>query len=359
MKLDSLSLPSGKVAGVKLCDNLTGEVRDMVEKFEDHLLQDASLWTDLENEAAKIRTYNDPMLSSKAGYISFLKQLYQSGVLSFTSSCRGRVGAFCVSKKPKVVDGKTVQRQRLVLDCRAVNLQFRDPPRTELGSLASLSEVTIPDGECMYLATADICDCFYACEGPPGLECFFCLSHDVSINDVWDITQGSFDCSALVSGKCSPCIKVLPMGFNWSFYLVQVLHEQACLSALGLDRSTVFLDGHPSPILTSHGCCSMPYCDNVHVISLNPELCQRGKDDVASKLESMGFTLHEHTSADTLTQTLGGLVDGSVGEVRATPSRMWSLIFAFEYMVDAVVSTELVQRLLGHAMGVCCTTVQV
>lgn len=82
MKLDSLSLPSGKVAGVKLCDNLTGEVRDMVEKFEDHLLQDASLWTDLENEAAKIRTYNDPMLSSKAGYISFLKQLYQSGVLS-------------------------------------------------------------------------------------------------------------------------------------------------------------------------------------------------------------------------------------------------------------------------------------
>lgn len=175
MKLDSLSLPSGKVAGVKLCDNLTGEVRDMVEKFEDHLLQDASLWTDLENEAAKIRTYNDPMLSSKAGYISFLKQLYQSGVLSFTSSCRGRVGAFCVSKKPKVVDGKTVQRQRLVLDCRAVNLQFRDPPRTELGSLASLSEVTIPDGECMYLATADICDCFYACEGPPGFRVFLLL----------------------------------------------------------------------------------------------------------------------------------------------------------------------------------------
>ena len=147
------------------------------------------------------------------------------------------------------------------------------------------------------------------------------------------------------------------MGFNWSFYLVQVLHEQACLSALGLDRSTVFLDGHPSPILTGHGCCSMPYCDNVHVISLNPELCQRGKDDVASKLESMGFTLHEHTSADTLTQTLGGLVDGSVGEVRATPSRMWSLIFAFEYMVDAVVSTELVQKVM--LWGSAATTVQV
>ena len=65
---------------------------------------------------------------------------------------------------PKLVHGKTVQRQRLVLDCRAVNLQFREPPRTELGSLASPSEVQIPEGSDLYMATADICDCFYACD---------------------------------------------------------------------------------------------------------------------------------------------------------------------------------------------------
>lgn len=93
MKLDSLSLPSGKVAGVGLCDNLVGEVRDMVVDYENHLLQDASLSTDLEGEAAKIKTYNDPLLSSKSGYMSFLKQLFKRGVLSFTNSCRGRVGA--------------------------------------------------------------------------------------------------------------------------------------------------------------------------------------------------------------------------------------------------------------------------
>lgn len=354
MQLDSLSLPSGNVAGVTLADNLTGEVRNMVEDFENHLLQDASLWTDLEDEAAKIRTYNDPLLSSKSGYMSFLKQLYKSGVLSFTSCCRGRVGAFCVSKKPKLVEGKMVQRQRLVLDCRAVNLQFREPPRTELGSLASLAEVTIPEGECMYLSTSDICDCFYACVGPPGLENYFCFSHDVSVNDIHEITQGHFDVSGLNPQKICPCLRVLPMGFNWSFFLVQALHEAACISSLDLNRSSIFLDGHPSPVLAKDGCCSMPYCDNVHVLSLSPELCQSGKDAVVEKLESMGFTLHEHTSAETLTQTLGGLVDGSVGEVRATPRRMWSLIYAFEYIADAVVSTELVQRLLGHAMGVCC-----
>lgn len=189
-----------------------------------------------------------------------------------------------------------------MLDCRAVNLQFKDPPRTELGSLASLSEVTIPEGECMYLATSDICDCFYACEGPPGLEDLFCLFYDVFMDDVKEITNGGWDYSGLHDGRISPCIKVLPMGFNWSFYLVQILHEQACVEALKLDRSSIFLDGHPAPLLSNHSCCSMPNCDNVHVLSLNPELCQRGKDVVVSKLESMGFTLHEHTSAETLTQ---------------------------------------------------------
>ena len=41
------------------------------------------------------------------------------------------------------------------------------------------------------------------------------------------------------------------------------------------------------------------------------------------------------------------------GQVRGTPRRMWSLIYAFEYISTAVVSREAVQRLLGHAMRVC------
>lgn len=61
----------------------------------------------------------------------------------------------------------------------------------------------------------------------------------------------------------------------------------------------------------------------------------------------MGFTWHEHTSANTVTQTLGGIVDGNTGQVRGTPLRMWSLIYAFEYLSNATVSTELVQRSLG------------
>ncbi len=353
MKLNELSLPGGKVAGVSLSDNLSGAVKHMVDSFEDFMLQDASVWTDLEAEASALQPFTDPLLADRKEYLAFLKKLFVCGVLSFTQNCRGRVGAFCVSKKPKIIDGKTMNRQRLVLDCRAVNLQFKDPPRTELGSLASLSDLHIPDGSCLFVSTADIRDCFYACDLPAGMEQFFCLHQDISVEEARDIAGSHFDFDTWSGGFAIPCIKVLPMGFNWSFYLVQVLHEQASVDSLGIDRTKDFLDGHPAPYVDSVSCATMPYCDNVHVLSFSSSLCQEGKDRIVEKLEGMGFELHEHTSASTLTATLGGIIDGQLGHIRCSNSRIWSLIFAFEYCCNHKVSVELVQRLLGHAMFAC------
>lgn len=353
MQLGHMSLPSGKVAGVDLHEHLDDKLRDVVSDFENHMLQDASVWTEIEDQAARLTPYNDPLLKQRSGYLSFLRKLHECGVLCFSSRCRGRVGAFCVSKKPKVVDNKVVNRQRLVLDCRAVNLQFKDPPRTHLGSLSSVAEAVIPPGEKLYVATADICDCFYACHLPTGMEEFFGLYSDVSFQEAVEISGGTIAEDAISWDRIVPCISVLPMGFNWSFYLVQAIHEAAALSALGKDRSSLFLDSAPAPLLSSSSCSTMPYCDNVHVLSLSSQLCQAGKVLVCKRLEDMGFVLHEHTSAACLTQTLGGVIDGDIGEVRCSSKRVWSLIFAFTYITTHVASRELVQRLLGHAMVAC------
>jgi hypothetical protein len=70
-------------------------------------------------------------------------------------------------------------------------------------------------------------------------------------------------------------------------------------------------------------------------------------------LRSAGFELHEEVGASTLFPTLGGVVAGVEGAVKPSSNRLWNLIFAFEYASEAVVSTDLVQRLLGHAMVVC------
>ena len=69
----------------------------------------------------------------------------------------------------------------------------------------------------------------------------------------------------------------------------------------------------------------------------------------------MGFPLHEEEDAKSVFQTVGGVIDGdeAKGEIRTTTSRAWNLIFAFEFLCFHVVSVDLVQRLLGHAMVIC------
>ena len=163
----------------------------------------------------------------------------------------------------------------------------------------------IPPGQSLFVATADICDCFYACHLPPGMEEFFGLFSNISFKEACEISGGAVPDDAQNWPCIVPCISVLPMGFNWSFYLVQAIHEFATLKALGKDRGSLFLDCAPAPSLSTTSCSSMPYCDNVQVLSLSPQLCQEGKEQVCKSLSDMGFVLDEHTSASTLTQTLG------------------------------------------------------
>ncbi len=353
MDLKSLSLPSGKVAGVDLGVSLDGDIKEVVMNFEDRMLQEPGNWMDLQEIASSIRTYDDPLLRKRSGYLSFLKRLYDAGVLDFTSTCRGRVGAFAVSKKPKFEGGKRIDRQRLVLDCRATNLQFKPPPVTRLGSLASLGEMELPNGESLYIAGADIKDCFYGCKCPPGLMDFFCLKSDVSPDEVAIITGGNkYD--FLGWHRICPCISVLPMGFNWSFYLIQALHEQISLRALGISDEWLIRDSHPPPLLHGKQAATMPYCDNVHSLSLDARACQDGVDRINGALTSSGFELHEEVNAASFFPTLGGEVDGEQGTVRPTKERVWNLILAFEFVsTSPSVSPGLIQRLLGHSMVVC------
>ena len=129
------------------------------------MLQDANNWSWLCEEAQSIRAYNDPALRDKQFFLRFLGGLQMAGVLDFTTTVRGRVGSFCVSKKPKEVDGRMIERQRLILDCRQVNLSCRAPPVTELGSLPAV-DIEIPDNETLFVSGGGIKDCFYACRLP-------------------------------------------------------------------------------------------------------------------------------------------------------------------------------------------------
>ena len=94
----------------------------------------------------------------------------------------------------------------------------------------------------------------------------------------------------------------------------------------------------------------MPYCDNTHVLSLDANLAQEGKEILQKKLEKLGFSMHEDVSATEYFPTLGGVIDGGGGCVRSSPIRFWNLQKACEFIATQPVSSFLVQQMLGHAM---------
>ena len=347
LQFSQLSLFSVGTAGVDLVSAVDESIRDVVVDFENRMLQDEDTWTCISRDAAHLKPYSDPSLHDRSKYLEFLRLLFDRGILSFSRHCRGRVGAFTVSKKDKIVDGVVKKRQRLVLDCRQTNLLFKPSPHTELGSLASLAELTLQPSQQLYISGADIQDCFYAVHIPETMMRYFCLEFDISSEEVRTVTGGSF---SDVGGPISPCINVLPMGFSWSFFLVQHIHQSAVLRSLSISEQDLFLDGRPPPHISSSGIYSMPYCDNIHSISSDKSSCNEGKQRIVSELAGQGFTIHEEEDASTLFNTLGGVVDGDSGRVGMTSRRAWDLIHAFEYVAEHVVSREVVQKLLGHAM---------
>eukprot|EP00435_Cladocopium_sp_Y103_P070321 s689_g35.t1 len=355
MDLDVMSLPVMGRSGVSVEEVLQGRAGQLLRNPEEMMLQDASNWSWLSEEASKIKTYNDPALRDKKFFLRYLKRLQGAGVLDFSHGARGRVGSFCVSKKAKEVNGVLQPRQRLILDCRQVNLVFRAPPVTELGSLPAVCDLFIPDGETLYISGGDIKDCFYACKLPANLRDYFCLSWDVTVGEAIDILGGSYDGQfehLRLEDTISPCISVFPMGFSWSFYLVQCLQVQACLNSSKQPASSIILDSRPPPPLERRGVVSMPYCDNTHSLSLDSDVAEQGKEELSQVLQDWGFELHEEVGATSYFQTLGGIIDGSAGVVKPTPQRFWNLKMAFKYAAEHPVSSDLIRRLLGHAMVV-------
>ena len=355
MKLEFLSIPEVEGDGVDISSRLAGAPGEYLRDPKKLMLQDADNWGAVSDEVRKIRTYDDPQLRQIAFYKRFLSKLKKAGLLAFSRGAAGRVGAFVVRKKPKEVNGELRERQRLILDCRRVNALFRAPPVTELGSLAAVGDLFIPPDADLYISGGDIRDCFYACRLPDELLQYFCFSFDITVAEAaqingGDIPPGLEDLPA--DTMVSPGLNVLPMGFSWSFYLVQALHVQACIDSLGGSADRLVLDARPPPSLSSSTTLSMPYCDNTHILSLRADASQDGKDRVKETLQGWGFDVHEEVSATTLFPTLGGVIDGQAGLVRASSERIWRLRRVCHYMLSHPVSSKMVQQVLGHSMVV-------
>ena len=353
-----VSLPDGSLNPVMLADVLA-------EKTMGHLILSSMLADDdtvLERrEFGAAPQYTDEAMRGDPGLLrDFSLRLLECGVAGVTSVKKDTVSPFFVKKKG--------DKQRLVLDCRRVNEIFRRPPSPDLGGGECFSRLCTVEREgratgtvgptegdaCaeqrkkVYFADADIKNCFYQC-GMPGDWCdYFVL---LEVDRAWLISHGF---STMINGEALPAagplyiaLKVLPMGWTWSFYIVQALHEQL-LDECGIDTSRCQAGGWPTPPL-GEGPVAQPYCDNLQVLGYSADEVNTRLDKLVAHFSAKGFELHEVEYARTVAQPLGCHIDGIDHVAGPKPERAWRLKAAFEWLSSGrVVTGKQVQKLLGH-----------
>lgn len=179
----------------------------------------------------------------------------------------------------------------MVLDCRRVNQHVRKPPVPDMGSGECLHRLESPPGPPVSIGTADIRNCFYQCGIPAAwwaefvgfsaLECAEVKSWG-AVADIWGEPISEF-------GSIRPVFVVLPMGWSWSFWIVQALHAQF-LDEAGFPSSRVVANAWPPPLLDRRP-IALPHCDNLTILGLDG--CA-----VDEELESlMGFSARRALSS--------------------------------------------------------------
>ena len=341
-----VSLPECGSAPVPLHEVLDAEGRDLLEGSFDSMLLDDEEWGEVIEHETPIKPYMDTTLQNDPiKYGQFVKDLWEKGMLRFTSEPKDLVTPFFVVKK----NGKL----RFILDCRGVNKRFRPPPALALAAGSSWSQVSIPKGSKMFVAQSDIKDYFYSLELPHALQPLFCLPPlPSSVVQEWSSTLQGLPSSP--SGWVWPMLQVLPMGWSWAMYFAQRVHQHLCLEATGLSMSQVLVEGRPAPDMSKEGVVLIPYADNLNVAGLNQNEVQHVKDTVVKHLRDKGFRVHEETEASTTAVSLGFLIDGEHGVICPIPERLDRVLSAFTWLsMEPRVSGKAVERVIGHAVHFC------
>ncbi|CAK0894772.1 unnamed protein product [Prorocentrum cordatum] len=278
--------------------------REYLLHFEARMLRSADEWGRIVETEPPITPYMDEYLRKHDdAYVTFVGDLVSAGMVSFTFNPKDLVTPFFVSKK----NGQ----QRLVRGARIPNRVCLQDDVDETGSFK----------ETLYCAQADIRNYFYALGLREELGLFF------SLPPVPEAMLSQWGCSAVDSpqvergGWVWPFLSVVPMGWNWAFWLGQRCNVFRCLQAASVGPERLLTDHGPVPSLGAGRPRLLPYCDNINVVGTDPHQCDNMLDDIISSWTSFGVEIHEVVRASSTFSSLGRLVDGVQGMVFSRPER--------------------------------------
>ena len=330
-----LSLPTGEVPPVPLHTLLGGDGMKIVEDFiSTRLLQKNEALRNLRRTGV-VKCYSDPRLLEARVYKSFVRRLWDGGLVEFTSEePTEKVEVFFVRKK----DG----RLRMVVDCRRSNEWFAPPDKVNLATAEVLSRIDLGGTDCdLYISTADLKDAFYHFELPLQLRPYFGM-RPLSAGDLGITSLGGKAIRA--SSLVFPRLKVLPMGWTHALWWCQNIHQRI-VSGVGATADKCLEDRASVP---SPECMHLEYVDNFVCIGTAKEEVEALAAAGVQALRDKGLVVHEVASGEGNIKVLGWCFQGK--KLRPLSHRVWRLIAAIRFLLDrGTCSGKQLEKVLGHA----------
>ncbi len=355
---------------------------DAAEKIRDPykwiVKDEASLVADCDS-GKPLKPYWDPVLrSSRKHMLGFLKILHRSGLLTWRTRIRSRVGCFFVLKKDKI-------SRRLVIDARVTNACHRRPPRSALAIPAALAELNFsdealhlgdplddadgvpgliddpveldelpagfgaqpsgsadgdledPDDPCGF--SIDLCDGFYQYTAEQvaswfGLDVVMtaadvCAEFELDGVPVLDELSGVVTVYSDLT-LLEAAFAGLAMDWSWALYFCHDSLASSMMEAMrevGLPPILVGDRGRPA-MVTRRRAAAAPYVDNGNVLAATPGSGARLHQAVIRVLRRRGFELHDEHVAERSFQFLGLVFSGGRRRLGHVPARSWRLFFA-------------------------------
>ena len=201
----------------------------------------------------------------------------------------------------------------------------------------------------LYIAQTDIKDYFYSIGLPEELRPYFTFPQV----DLKKICPEDPRCRG-VEGPVliQPCMKVVPMGWNWAMYIAQRAHQHQAMLAAKVGVESVVVDGRPVPPLDEKNhTLLIPYADNLNIVRIDKQKVQNMKNVITDHMNSIGFITHEEQSAETRAEALGFLVDGQGGRILPRPHKRDRARKVLLWLArQPKVSGQMIERVIGHCI---------
>ena len=251
---------------------------------------------------------------------------------------QGVLGIFFVRKKSGQL--------RLIFDTRKMNLDFRDPPKTDLPSADAFTRVETPVNEEFYIGSGDLANAFYTLSVPQDLAERFTLP---TIEASMIEPNLAAQLGVQSGGQVLPYLTILPMGWSWALHFCQMVLSHAIQRAGFVDRQIIGDKRCGVQLNGGEDIAVAGYVDNYGVIGTSPTAVNQGLARISEKLRDLGLTVHEEEEASSNGTFVGLHFDGKTGFLSIAPQRLCNIKKAIdELLSQQFCSGRALQLLIGH-----------